>query len=161
MGSNEDIEAAVSRREFISQAGRVAVVVAGTGVVVGGVRVAIPNAAPGASRHVLLGNVGDFRVGTVTWLRDLELFVLRSSEGIGVFSSRCTHLGCTVRRTDAGFQCPCHGASFDPQGRVVTGPARSPLPWYRVSVAPDGSLWADREDVVSTGSLAEEAEVQL
>jgi cytochrome b6-f complex iron-sulfur subunit len=35
----------------------------------------------------------------------------------------CTHLGCTVKATDEGFSCPCHGSRFGRGGHVVKGPA--------------------------------------
>jgi cytochrome b6-f complex iron-sulfur subunit len=35
----------------------------------------------------------------------------------------CTHLGCTVKATEQGFSCPCHGSRFDRGGDVVKGPA--------------------------------------
>jgi carotenoid phi-ring synthase / carotenoid chi-ring synthase len=48
-------------------------------------------------------------------------------------SLSCTHQGCTVHQeADGAFQCPCHGASYDTQGRVVRGPARQDLPRFRV-----------------------------
>ena len=28
------------------------------------------------------------------------------------FDLTCTHLGCTVRATEQGFSCPCHGSRF-------------------------------------------------
>ncbi len=46
-----------------------------------------------------------------------------------VFSRTCSHLGCLVRwdeKTDA-FLCPCHGAIFDKEGAVVSGPPPRPL----------------------------------
>jgi Rieske Fe-S protein len=100
-----------------------------------------------------LGTPADFKIGTVTWLREHELFVLHVAEGFGVFSSRCTHLGCTVRRTESGFACPCHGAEYDALGRVTQGPARAPLPWHEIEVGPDGALWARRDHTVDAGTL--------
>lgn len=35
----------------------------------------------------------------------------------------CTHLGCTVKGTEQGFSCPCHGSRFGRGGDVVKGPA--------------------------------------
>ena len=60
----------------------------------------------------------------------------------------CSHLGCSP--TDkfqpgeqpslpadwqGGFLCPCHGSTFDREGRVIRGPATRPLPTYEVTVA--------------------------
>ncbi len=37
----------------------------------------------------------------------------------------CTHQECLLRPSsdNGGFVCPCHGATFDNTGRVLTGPA--------------------------------------
>ena len=43
------------------------------------------------------------------------------------FSAICTHQGCPVRWSGKGFQCPCHGASYDASGKVTGGPAPAPL----------------------------------
>ena len=52
------------------------------------------------------------------------------------FSAACTHLGCIVqwRKEEGIFLCPCHGAKFDFNGDVISGPAPKPLPKYRVEV---------------------------
>jgi carotenoid phi-ring synthase / carotenoid chi-ring synthase len=48
-------------------------------------------------------------------------------------SLTCTHQGCTVQpQADGQFHCPCHGAMFDQQGRVVQGPAKRDLDRFRV-----------------------------
>ncbi len=48
-------------------------------------------------------------------------------------SLTCTHQGCTVQPAANGeFHCPCHGAVYDAQGRVVSGPARRDLDRYQV-----------------------------
>jgi Rieske Fe-S protein len=52
------------------------------------------------------------------------------------YSSRCSHLGCTVR-WDPGqqlFLCACHGGTFYPDGRVKAGPPTRPLDTYQVKV---------------------------
>ena len=59
------------------------------------------------------------------------------------FSSRCTHLGCTVEPAGAEYHCPCHGSVYDAfTGAVKNGPASRPL--GRIPVAVLGS------DVVET-----------
>ncbi|MBW4621701.1 MAG: cytochrome b6-f complex iron-sulfur subunit [Cyanosarcina radialis HA8281-LM2] len=54
----------------------------------------------------------------------------------------CTHLGCTFpwNPNENQFQCPCHGSRYDPEGRVVRGPAPLPLKLVRVTVAED-AIW--------------------
>lgn len=51
----------------------------------------------------------------------------------------CTHLGCTFpwNPNDNQFQCPCHGSRYDPEGRVVRGPAPLPLRLAHVTVEED------------------------
>ncbi|RQP14953.1 MAG: FAD-dependent oxidoreductase [Chryseobacterium sp.] len=40
-------------------------------------------------------------------------------------NSTCTHVGCTVNwnDTERSWDCPCHGARYDLDGNVLTGPA--------------------------------------
>lgn len=63
------------------------------------------------------------------------LLLVRSGPGaFHALSPVCTHLGCEVRPTRFGFRCPCHGSSFDFDGKVVSGPANEPLSAYPVRV---------------------------
>jgi isorenieratene synthase len=53
--------------------------------------------------------------------------------GKEAISLSCTHQGCTVQKQNDGqFHCPCHGAVFDTEGRVVSGPAQRDLPRFKV-----------------------------
>lgn len=48
-------------------------------------------------------------------------------------SMTCTHQGCTVKKVENGeFHCPCHGAIFDKNGKVVRGPAERDLPRFDI-----------------------------
>ncbi len=49
-------------------------------------------------------------------------------------SLTCTHQGCTVQRqVDGKFLCPCHGAVYDAEGRVIAGPAKRDLPRFQIA----------------------------
>ncbi len=132
-----------SRRDFLARAGHAVAGVCALSAVAGGVRVAVPDFDEGPARRFPLGRLSHFKMNTLTWLQDRDLFVVRNEGGMGAFSCRCTHLGCTVRRTADGFVCPCHGAEYGPLGEVISGPARRPLPWYEVWLEQDGRLWVD------------------
>ena len=58
--------------------------------------------------------------------------VYKDGNGVYAVSTVCTHLGCIVKTTDSGFDCPCHGSKFNKDGSVVKGPAPSGLPWLEV-----------------------------
>jgi glycine/D-amino acid oxidase-like deaminating enzyme/nitrite reductase/ring-hydroxylating ferredoxin subunit len=44
-------------------------------------------------------------------------------------SADCTHMGCRLafNPTERSWDCPCHGSRFDPDGRVIQGPANQDL----------------------------------
>lgn len=49
-------------------------------------------------------------------------------------SLTCTHQGCTVaKQADGKFLCPCHGATYDEHGKVLSGPAKRNLTRYKVA----------------------------
>lgn len=64
--------------------------------------------------------------------------IFRDKQGVHAISITCTHLGCIIKPSATGFDCPCHGSRFAPDGKVIKGPAPSPLPWRKVTL--DGSV---------------------
>jgi Rieske Fe-S protein len=53
--------------------------------------------------------------------------IVRDGGALMALDLTCTHLGCTVRATEQGFSCPCHGSRFGRRGEVLKGPAPRPL----------------------------------
>jgi nitrite reductase/ring-hydroxylating ferredoxin subunit len=52
-----------------------------------------------------------------------------ASGEVRCLSAVCSHMGCTVvwNPAEQTWDCPCHGSRFDVDGRVLHGPAASPL----------------------------------
>jgi len=81
--------------------------------------------------------------------RSVALF--RDREGVYAISMICTHLGCIVKPSATGFDCPCHGSRFAADGTVLRGPAPKPLSWLGVTVAASG-VTVDEDKAVPAGT---------
>lgn len=80
---------------------------------------------PSLSRRQVLARVarGDVPVDGALVLSRERVALMREGDSVYALDLVCTHLGCTVTVTSTGLTCPCHGSSFDRQGRVLKGPA--------------------------------------
>lgn len=61
------------------------------------------------------------------------IYVLATANGFTAVSPICTHRGCTVDINGERLVCPCHGSTYDREGRVLKGPAQRALQRYAVS----------------------------
>ena len=76
-----------------------------------------------------LGKVGGWKIFDVGQDR---VIVANTDKGMVAVSAICTHKGCDVgyKAEVHQFVCPCHGARFDEDGKVVRGPAKKDLQKY-------------------------------
>lgn len=77
------------------------------------------------------------KTGWVTTEEELSVYVYtENGRDYIALSNVCTHLGCRVRwiSNQEQFFCPCHNATFDKDGKVVSGPPPRPLDRYEVTV---------------------------
>jgi Rieske Fe-S protein len=74
-----------------------------------------------------------------SWWSPAVLVHLQSGK-FAAYSAVCTHQGCSVVYKRGELVCPCHGSVFDPSkgGRVLNGPAPSPLPRIPIKVQRGG-----------------------
>jgi len=80
------------------------------------------------------------------------LLVIRSSkdkkdnQAISAVSPSCPHQGCLVnwKADQTAFICPCHGARFDAQGKLLQGPATANLKRYDVEVRGE-DIWVSSQ----------------
>ena len=66
----------------------------------------------------------------------------------------CTHLGCTVNGVEIGYKCPCHGSTYDLDGRNTGGPAPLPLVYFQVYKGASGELLVDKSRQIQVPSEA-------
>jgi glycine/D-amino acid oxidase-like deaminating enzyme/nitrite reductase/ring-hydroxylating ferredoxin subunit len=79
-----------------------------------------------------VGSIDDIAPGEGALIRRgaSKVAVYRDEHGTAhECSAVCTHLGCIVQWNsgEKSWDCPCHGSRFDTEGRVLTGPAVTPL----------------------------------
>jgi len=79
--------------------------------------------------------------GTYTFTtsaQGIPAIAFRTKTGVFAYSMICTHQGCTVSyvKSSKSLVCPCHAAKFDPlkKGRVISGPAESPLSSIKLAI---------------------------
>ncbi len=105
----------------------------------------------------LVGALTDFSFSTEPVMRTVQIeqvdgwrkvvtekavYVTKDSQGqLRVLTSICPHLGCTVpwNKEKGQFICPCHGATFSPDGARVSGPSLRGMDTLETSVQ-DGQL---------------------
>ncbi len=70
------------------------------------------------------------------------LVINRPGAGFIALSRVCTHLGCLVdfNKAQNRIICPCHGAVFDLEGKVLSGPPPRPLPRIPLTIEGDSVL---------------------
>ncbi len=111
-----------------------------------------PRATYGQPNRFSIGKPEDYPSGSRLTLDTRRVCIVREGNKVAAISTTCTHLGCIIGKSETGFACPCHGSRFDQDGNVTGGPAPRPLPWFKVSLAPNGELEIDKDVEVEQGT---------
>ena len=79
-----------------------------------------------------LANVGGAALVTAG---STQLLIARTgTDTFSALTAICTHEACSITGfADSRYVCPCHGSTFDTTGRVLVGPAASPLRSFATS----------------------------
>jgi cytochrome b6-f complex iron-sulfur subunit len=146
---------AVSRRDFLNEVAAAALGITGLGAAVVTLNYISPNVLfePPARFHI--GAPEDFPVNSVSFLREQQVFIVRTNDGFSAVSAVCTHLGCITewKPDDNLIACPCHGSKFNREGKKVAGPAPQPLPHFTMLLAADGQLVVDKLSTVAPSQI--------
>lgn len=119
--------------------------------VLGGVLAAVamlrPRALRAAPRQLAFRLDGVPQLATVggsaiVTLKGHRVLVVRTAvAAVLAFNPVCTHKQCEVayEARSTTFRCPCHGSVYDQAGKVLSGPASSPLGTYPAALV-DGRV---------------------
>ena len=65
------------------------------------------------------------------------IYVLAKGGEFVAVSPICTHRGCTVDVHGERLVCPCHGSTYDRDGKVLKGPAQRALTTFKLTRSGD------------------------
>ena len=86
------------------------------------------------------GPASAFAMDTPVFFVAALAFVVRDAGGLYAVSATCTHEGGTIKLMGSDYVCPRHGAVFDFDGNVVSGPAPLPLPHLEMCMLDNGHV---------------------
>jgi len=145
----------IGRRDFLNEISAAALGITGLGGMVVSLRYISPNVLFEPPSRFRVGMPEDYPVNSVSFLREQQIYVVRTAEGFTALSAVCTHPGCIteLRAADNLIACPCHGSKFNRNGVKVAGPAPQPLPHLSVQLAPDGQIVVDKLNTVPANQI--------
>jgi Rieske Fe-S protein len=136
--------AELNRRDFMTAAA----VTAACAMCCGGELMAQTTAPTTQPKTVDVGPKSDYAADGMNdkFIATNHIVVTREAGKIFVSSSKCTHQGADVRIQGNTLYCPRHKSIFEPDGTKApapSGPAKTSLPRYGVSVDASGHLIVD------------------
>lgn len=137
---NKGISQGLPRGKFLKICTRITLSLAGLLGLGGLVRYFSYKPDPGPPSSYNLGPADDFPASGMLVRLDIPAVIYLSGQDFLAHSLICTHLGCTLEESGAGFSCPCHGSEFDGAGKVRKGPASEDLRALEVEVTEDGEI---------------------
>jgi len=96
-----------------------------------------------------IANTNQLQVGSPVYFEypsGYPNILMKNSDGtLTALSLLCTHVccECSYDPTTNQIYCPCHGSVFDPTGRVLRGPAQTPLPSIKLRTDSSGLVYAE------------------
>lgn len=124
MDSQNNSTAGLNRRQFL--------MLAATAVIAARQALGASRSLTNTSREHLVnaGPVTNYAAdGQYAAFLDQGFFIIRKGPELFAISSECTHRQCKLKvGAQHSFYCPCHGSTFDSNGKVIEGPAKLDLP---------------------------------
>ena len=138
----------IARRDFLALFGRGALW-ATAGVTVVALLRYLSFTEPAPPQVFVLDQPSAYPLNSTTPVADGRAFIKHDERGLYAVNATCTHLGCLVKQSAAGFDCPCHGSQYTANGVVTHGPATLPLNYAALSTDDAGKVVLDLSQTVS------------
>jgi cytochrome b6-f complex iron-sulfur subunit len=90
------------------------------------------------------GSVGDGSPKTVMGSDGVPIIVFLADGALKALEKKCPHLGCMVDVASNELDCPCHGARFTFDGKLIAGPSPRDLKQYKVVIR-EGKIFVGAE----------------
>jgi Rieske Fe-S protein len=140
-----------SRRAFVTTIAGFAVLI-GLGVALASVKIPTSSSSPASATTTAgpssaITNTSNLQVGVPVYFEFPSgypnVLFKRSDGTLAAYSMLCTHVCCEVTYESSSdiFFCACHGSEFDSFGRVLRGPAATPLPPITLTVDGSGNVY--------------------
>ncbi len=140
-----------SRRSFVTTIAGFGVLI-GLGVALASVKIPSSSSSPVSSQTTAgpsnaITNTNSMQVSSPVYFEYPSgypnVLFKRNDGSLAAYSLLCTHVCCEVTYESSSnlFYCPCHGSEFDSSGRVIRGPAGSPLPAITLTVDGSGNVF--------------------
>ena len=137
----------IARRDFLALLGRGALW-ATAGITVVAVLRYLSFTEPTTPQVFALDEPKSYPPDSTTPVAEGRAFIRHDERGLYAINATCTHLGCLVKQSQSGFDCPCHGSRYTPNGAVTNGPATQPLSYSELSINADGKVVLDLSQTV-------------
>lgn len=111
-----------------------------------------PDAATGVACTTTMIDVGAasaFALNTPVYVSAAKCFIVRDAGGLYAVSARCTHAGVTVAVSGTRYLCPAHGAQFQFNGDIISGPVSVPLSHFAMCNTTNGHVAVETSLTVS------------
>ncbi len=139
----------IPRRDFLALLGRGALW-ATAGVTVVALLRYLSFTEPTPPQVFVLNEPSAYPLNSTTAVAAGRAFIKHDERGLYAINATCTHLGCLVKQSATGFDCPCHGSRYTASGIVTQGPAMQPLNHSALSINPEGKVVLDLSQPVGT-----------
>ena len=142
-----DQQSAIARRDFLDLCGRGALW-ATAGVTIVAVLRYFSFTEPAPPQIFVLDEPSAYPLNSTTPVAEGRAFIEHDERGLYATNATCTHLGCLVKQSLNGLDCPCHGSQFTANGAVTHGPAALPLNFSALSIDTEGKVVLDLSQTV-------------